>query len=221
MTNKQLYFLCCLGLCVGLLSACGQQQTQTNEKPLPYFNKADFTPEWIKKEDPKYKSMHTIAPFRFTNQDNKTVTNKTFANKIYVANFFFTTCGAVCPRMTENLHKIQDEFGANQDVMLISHTVMPWVDSLPRLKRFVERKKIDTRMWHLVTGKKSEIYKLARQSYFAESAPGFAKDEDEFLHTEHVILVDKEGHIRGVYNGMVELEVRRLVQDIKTLKRQG
>ncbi|WP_299459712.1 SCO family protein [uncultured Microscilla sp.] len=204
------------------LNGCQPRQSKnTEEKPLPFYNKSDFTPEWIKKEEPKYQKIHTIAPFRFTNQDSEAVTNETLRGKIYVANFFFTTCGSVCPRMTENLRMIQEAFDASDDVRLVSHTVMPWVDSLPRLRRFVKRKNIDTKMWHLVTGKKEEIYTLARQSYFAEEKPGFAKDANEFLHTEHVILVDKKGRIRGVYNGMVQLEVKRLVQDIKTLRNVG
>ncbi|HAS43890.1 MAG TPA: SCO family protein [Microscillaceae bacterium] len=204
-------------LLVGMFS-CNTKKIA--EKPLPFFNKADFTPEWIQKTDPKYPKIHTIAPFKFTNQDNKAVTNQTFAGKIYVANFFFTTCGSVCPRMTENMHLIQEEFDGDEEVMMISHTVMPWVDSLPRLRKYVKRKKIDTKRWHLVTGKKDEIYQLARQSYFAEEKPGFDKDEEEFLHTEHLILVDSKGRIRGVYNGTLELEAKRLVDDIKTLKHE-
>ena len=202
----------------GVINACNSKKV--NEKPLPFFNKADFTPEWIKKNDPKYKAIHTIAPFKFTNQDNQRVTNETFAGKIYVANFFFTTCGSVCPRMTENMHLIQEAFDGDEEVMMISHTVMPWVDSLPRLRKYVKRKKIDTKRWHLVTGKKEEIYQLARQSYFAEEKPGFDKDEEEFLHTEHLILVDAKGRIRGVYNGTLQLEAKRLIQDIETLKQE-
>lgn len=220
---QTLFLLFLMSVTLVCLTNCGSSQKKqvANETPLPFYNKSDFTPEWIQKNDPKYTKIHTIAPFNFVNQDNQTVNNQTLKGKIYVANFFFTTCGSVCPRMTENLRMIQDAFDVSDDVRLVSHTVMPWVDSLPRLRRFVQRKEIDTKMWHLVTGKKEEIYKLARQSYFAEQEPGFAKKEDEFLHTEHVVLVDKEGRIRGVYNGMVELEVKRLVKDIRTLRSVG
>ncbi|OJJ15202.1 SCO family protein [marine bacterium AO1-C] len=217
MQKYRIYWGIITIMVVGLVS-CNSKKTK--EKPLPFFNKADFTPEWIQKNDPKYAKIHTIAPFKFINQDNQAVTNQTFAGKIYVANFFFTTCGSVCPRMTENMHIIQEEFDGDEEVMMISHTVMPWVDSLPRLRKYVKRKKIDTKRWHLVTGKKDEIYQLARQSYFAEEKPGFDKDEEEFLHTEHVILVDTKGRIRGVYNGTLELEAKRLVEDIKTLKQE-
>lgn len=222
-TSQSLLLLFCVAMGITWLTGCGSapKKQVAEETPLPFYNKSDFTPEWIKKNDPKYAKIHTIAPFKFVNQDSKAVTNESLKGKIYVANFFFTTCGSVCPRMTENLRLVQDAFDANDDVRLVSHTVMPWVDSLPRLRRFVQRKKIDTDMWHLVTGKKEEIYKLARQSYFAEEEPGFAKKENEFLHTEHVVLIDKQGRIRGVYNGMVELEVRRLVKDIKTLRNVG
>lgn len=218
MTSSKLYLLSCLAIGLLALGACSHQKK--NAKPLPYFNQADFTPEWIKKDDPKLKNIHTIAPFKLINQDSQTVTNATFAGKIYVANFFFTTCGTVCPRMTENMHLVQEEFGGDDEVMMISHTVMPWVDSLPRLRKYVKRKDIDTDQWHLVTGKKEEIYKLARQSYFAEEKPGFTRGEEEFLHTEHLILVDKSGRIRGVYNGTLALEAKRLVEDIRTLKQE-
>jgi protein SCO1/2 len=118
--------------------------------------------------------------------------------------------------MMENLLKVQKEFPGNEDIAFISHTVTPWIDSVARLKNYAQRFNLDNR-WHLVTGDKATIYNLARCSYFAEEEPGFTKDSTEFLHSEHVVLVDKYKKIRGVYNGTLELEIDRLIGDIKEL----
>ncbi len=180
---------------------------------LPYYNSADFTPLW-KAGD--IKTLHRIPPFSFTDQDNNLVTDKDFNGKIYVSNFFFTSCGSICPRMTKNLLKVQKAFAGNNEIGFLSHTVTPWIDSAAKLKAYAKRYGLDNR-WHLVTGDKATIYQLARRSYFAEEEPGFTKDSTEFLHTEHVLLIDKNKHIRGVYNGTLELEIDRLIDDVKIL----
>jgi protein SCO1/2 len=192
-----------------MMAACKQQSH------LPWYNTADFTPAWTKEKS----SSHSIPAFSFTDQNNKIVSEKTFANKIYIANFFFTSCGSICPRMMENLLKVQKAFPANNHIAFISHTVTPWIDSIARLKKYAERFALDNR-WHLVTGDKATIYTLARQSYFAEEEPGFTKDSTEFLHTEHILLIDQDKHIRGVYNGTLELEIDRMIDDIKQLLKE-
>jgi protein SCO1/2 len=194
--------------CIALLEITGCKQHSN----LPYYNTADFTPAW--NED--NTGSHSIPAFSFTDQDNKTISDKTFDNKIYIANFFFSTCGSICPLMTKNLLKVQQAFPGNEHIGFLSHTVMPWIDSTGKLKKYSQRFGLDQR-WHLVTGSQGEIYKLARQSYFAEEEPGFTKDSTEFLHTEHVLLIDKNKHIRGVYNGTLELEINRLTDDVKLL----
>ncbi|MEQ8471910.1 MAG: SCO family protein [Marinoscillum sp.] len=195
-------------------------QTPANEAiDLPFYNQADFSPEWIETNDPDYKKIHTVAPFNLVNQDGDTVTNETLKGKIYVANFFFTICPTICPKMTNNLSRIQKEFVDDPEVMLVSHTVMPWIDTVEVLKEFAQLKQIESAKWHLLTGTKEQLYTLGRQSYFADE--GFGKEvtlESDFLHTENIVLVDKQQRIRGVYNGTLPLEMSRLIEDIKRLK---
>ncbi len=204
-------------LLVLLLAAIGcGKNAQT---PLPYYFTPDFMPHWKTDSDFQQLEQHTIAPFSFTNQEGNTVTEKDFEGSIYVANFFFTSCPSICPKMTDNLKKVEAAFAANDEVKFISHSVTPWIDSLPRLQNYATHYNLNANKWALVTGNKSEIYALARQSYFAEEEPGFNKDSTEFLHTEHFILVDKERKIRGIYNGTILLEAERMIEDIKLLIR--
>ncbi len=187
-----------------------------NKDTLPYYNDASFTPVWDRHE---LKSLHQVPDFSFVDQNDKTITQKDLDGKIYIANFFFTTCGSVCPKMTKNLLKVQAAFPDNNEIAFISHTVTPWIDSVSRLKSYSKKYNLDDR-WHLVTGDKAMIYQLARQSYFAEEEPGYDKDSSAFLHTEHILLIDKDKHIRGIYNGTLELEIDRLISDIKLLLKE-
>lgn len=208
-------------LCIAfVIFAFGCTKRQTGEVMLPYYIDATFTPVWIDSEDVP-DDLHRIAPFEFTNQEGVLVNNDSLSGKIYVANFFFTICPSVCPRMTANLERVQAEFITDDSVLLISHTVMPWVDSVAALKTYAMEKGVKSGKWHLVTGEKPEIYSLARNSYFADE--GFGKsvtDEADFLHTENIVLVDPEGHLRGVYNGTIPLEMARLIEDIYRLKKE-
>lgn len=188
---------------------------------MPFYNQADFTPEWISTEDPAYKDIHSIGSFSFTDQNDETVTNETFRDKIYVANFMFTICPSICPKMTGNMEMVYNQFKGDKEVKFLSHSVMPWVDSVKVLRRYADLRGLNTGQWHFVTGDKEEIYQLARQSYFAEKEIGLDKDSDEFLHTENFILVDGRGRIRGVYNGTIPLEMKRLSEDITILKQTG
>ena len=185
---------------------------------LPYYNSADLTPNWYTEKQLDTLKLHKIATFQFTNQDGKTVSNETVKGKIYVANFFFTICPSICPTMTQNLFAVQKAFKDDNEVVMLSHSVMPATDSIAQLKKYANRWKIDTHKWHLLTGKKEKIYALARQSYFAEKEIGLQKEKNEFLHTENVFLIDKQGYIRGVYNATLALDVENLINDIKVLK---
>ncbi len=199
--------------CAGLALPPGCKQAAR----LPYYNTADFTPVW--KTGNATGPLHSIPAFSLTDQYNTVVDGNTLRGKIYIANFFFTSCGSICPVMTKNLLKVQRAFPADTGIAFLSHTVTPWIDSTARLRRYSDKYGMDRR-WHLVTGSKATIYQLARQAYFAEEAPGFYKDSTEFLHTEHVLLIDAGRHIRGVYNGTLELETDRLISDIRILKRE-
>lgn len=208
------YTLLLIGF-VFLFTACKKEKDT-----LPYYNTPDFSPIWAKEEKVDIDTLHSIAPFSFTNQNGGVVGNKVLAGKVYAANFFFTTCGSICPKMTDNLHLVADSFAGNENVNIVSFSVTPQTDDVATLKAYEQQKGINGKQWHLLTGGTSEIYKLARQSFFAEEEPGYNKDSTEFLHTEHCILVDKKGHIRGVYNATLKLEISRLVEDITILLKE-
>lgn len=183
---------------------------------LPYYKEASFTPKWINKKSEQLNTFHKIPNFSFTNQNGEEVTQKTFENKIYVTDFFFTTCPGICPMMTKNMAMVQEAFKNNDSVLMLSHSVTPSKDSVPQLKQYAIDKKIG-RNWHLVTGDKKEIYDLGRNSYFVEEDLGVSKGIDDFLHTENFILIDKNKYIRGIYNGLNKNSVKQLIADIKTL----
>ena len=207
---------------VGLLACNSEKEKRMNpEIDLPFYSEATYTPEWIDENDDRYDSIHTIENFSFLNQKGEEVKNETFDGKIYVANFFFTICPNVCPRMTKNLKTIQEEFAQDENVKILSHTVMPWVDSVERLAEYAQLNDINTNQWHLVTGEKKSLYHMARMAYFADE--GFGKtvtSEEDFLHTKNIILIDTKRRIRGVYNGTLPLEMKRLIEDIYTLKKE-
>ena len=182
-------------------------------KGLPYFDSADFTPRWEKPE-------HKIPQFSFTNQNGEIVTNKDYYGSIYIADFFFTTCPGICPKLEKNMSLLQEHYKSEDDIKLISHTVMPWVDNVDKLKQYEENNDIDAKKWNLVTGDRDTLYSIARNGYFADEDFVKTKDESEFIHTENFILVDKEGYIRGVYNGTIELDIKRLIRHIDILKKE-
>lgn len=199
---------------LSIISISCQPQTAT----LPYYNSADFTPNWYSKKQLDTLKLHKIASFAFIDQNGNTISNKTVKGKIFAANFFFTICPSICPTMTQNLLAVQKAFKNNDEVLILSHSVMPAKDNVAQLKKYATRWEIDSKKWHLLTGNKDEIYDLARKSYFAEKEIGLQKEKNEFLHTENVFLIDKQGYIRGVYNATLALDVENLVNDIKVLQ---
>lgn len=208
-----------------MLFSCGEckkdsssENMATNQEKLPFFNQPDWTPEWIKVTDPAFKNIHKIPSFSFLNQDGEIITEKDVEGKIFVANFFFTTCRNICTKMTNNMRLIQDAFINDNQVYLLSHSVTPESDSVPKLKKYALDNKINSTKWSLLTGDKSSIYRLAKQEYFAGDTIGFYQTGNEFLHTENFILVDKERRIRGVYNGTLLIEIERIKEDIAILK---
>ena len=199
-----------------ILSCTGKKE---NYLALPYYNEPSFTPIFIEdKNEVPIKIKHTIANFSFLNEDSNWITQKAIEGKIHVANFIFTKCGSICPTMTKNLKIVSDTLQNSDDVVLLSYSVTPWIDKPSVLKKYMAANNIQNKNWHFLTGLKSDIYTLARQSYFAEEDLGFTKDSTEFLHTEHFILIDKNKRIRGIYNGTLVLEMQQLIEDINTLK---
>lgn len=197
-----------------------KKEKQSRTDVLPYYNEATFTPSWLKPNSPEISKLHKIPPFNFINQDGQAVTDKTFNNKIYVTDFFFTTCPGICPTMTKSMNVVQEAFKDDDEVLLLSHSVTPEKDSVSVLKKYAESHGVISGKWHLVTGKQKEIYNMGRKSYFVEEDLGLQKSEDEFLHTENFILVDKDKHIRGIYNGLNKTSIDQLIADIKTLKKE-
>ena len=186
-------------------------------RPLPYYDTADFTPKW---EMPDNKKFHQIRSFTLLNQENKPFTEKDIEGKICVADFFFTSCPGICPKMTRSMADIQKEFMNDDEIMLLSHSVNPEKDSVNILKKYAKEKNINFNRWKLLTGNKDEIYDLGRKYYFVEEDEGIKKGNDVFLHTENFILIDKQRHIRGIYNGLDPNSIDNLIKDIRILKEE-
>ena len=163
------------------------------------------------------KKYHTIADFSLTNQNGKTITQEDYEGKIYIADFFFTTCPTICPIMTKNMAAIQEEIIGDDDVLLLSHSVTPVIDSVAQLKKYALEKGVIDAKWNLVTGDKKQIYELARKSYLAVLTDGDGGPFD-MIHTENFILVDKERRIRGFYDGTKTEEIEKLMRDLDILK---
>jgi protein SCO1/2 len=187
---------------------------------LPFYSRADFTAEWLVPGSHAARRSHRIARFSFVDQDGRTVSNETLRGKIYVANFFFSTCHSICPRMAASFARIQRTFANDPGVVLLSHTVDPRSDTIERLHAYGESFGVRSNQWHLLTGERDAIYRLARRSYFAEKTLGMTRTANEFLHTENMILVDGDGHIRGIYNGTLLTEATRAIEDIRMLRRE-
>ncbi len=192
---------------------CSSDATQ-----IPYYNTPDFTPIFLSdNQELKNTITHQISDFSFINQNNQIITNKEIEGTVHVANFMFTSCTSICPDMTGNMKLVEEAFFNDERVAVLSYSVTPWIDTPDKLLDYVKLNDIKTNNWHFLTGKKSDIYSLARESYFAEESIGFSKDSTDFLHTEYFILVDKNKRIRGVYNGTLMLESKQVVEDIKIL----
>lgn len=186
------------------------------KKSLPIYNPADVNPELVDSTVQYVRKYHKIPAFSFVNQNGKLITDKTYDGKIYVADFFFTTCGSICPKMTNNLALVQQAFLNDSRVMLLSHTVFPETDSVAVLKQYALEKGVDDRKWNLVTGDKKAIYSLARKSYLAVKL-GKPSELYDMVHTENFVLVDTQKRVRGFYDGTKKEEISRLIADIRLL----
>ncbi|EID76392.1 SCO family protein [Imtechella halotolerans] len=205
---------------IGVLSAIILPMFYSALKPeerLPVFQPAMVNFELVDSSMQHIKKYHTIADFQLVNQNGKIITQKEYENKIYIADFFFTTCPTICPVMTKNMVAIQEVIKNDPDVMLLSHTVTPDIDSVAQLKKYAMEKGVIDSKWNLVTGDKKEIYQLARKSYLAVKEDGDGGPFD-MIHTENFILVDKQKRIRGFYDGTDAEEMEKLIDDLRILK---
>lgn len=169
-------------------------------------------------EEVKLPVLNAVQPYQFTRQDGHQVTQKETAGKVYVAEYFFTTCKGICPKMNKNMKAIYDQFKTDSSFMVLSHTVNPETDSLPVLKHYADSLGAQVTNWWFLTGSKSDLYKSARESYLLDDPKNSTKNiEDQFLHTQFFALVDKQGRVRGIYDGIKKEEVSELIADIKKL----
>lgn len=204
--NNLIYFL------IVVLISCNQ----VSNKQLPIYNPVNFNPKLVDKSVRNITENHTVSDFNLINQNGIIITSKDYENKIYIVDFFFTSCPSICPIMTNNMLKIQDEFIENNDVMLLSMSVTPEIDNVKILKEYAIDKGIIDSKWNITTGQKKHIYELARKSYFAVFEQGDGGLQD-FIHSPNFILVDTKNQIRGIYDGTVEKEISRLIKDINIL----
>ena len=189
------------------------------KKKLPVYNPADVNPLLVDDAVRHISKDHKIANFSLTNQNGLTITQNNFENKIYVADFFFTRCQTICPVMTTNMVELQEYFKNDDEVKFLSHSVTPIIDSVPVLKAYADKKGVIDGKWDITTGSKKHIYELARKSYFAVLDEGDGGDQD-FIHTEQFILIDKKRQIRGFYDGTDKNEMQRIIDDIELLKKE-
>ena len=188
-----------------------------SKETLPIYQPAQVNSKLVDTSVAHRIKYHTISDFNLINQNGDVITQAFYDDKIYVADFFFTTCQSICPVMTKNMKKVQDKLINDKEILLLSHSVTPEIDSVEQLKRYAISHQINDDKWNLVTGDKKQIYNLARKSYLAvEDNP---IGEYDMIHTENFILIDKKNQIRGFYDGTLELEIARLLDDIEILKK--
>ncbi len=190
----------------------------TPKEILPIYEPADINAELVDESIQHQRKYHQIADFNLINQNGETITQDHYANKIYVADFFFTTCQTICPIMTKNMVEVQNTLKDASDVMLLSHSVTPEIDDVAQLKKYALEKGVDDTKWNLVTGDKKQIYDLARKSYLAVKDDG--NNDYGMIHTENFMLIDKKRRIRGTYDGTNTEDIQRLLHDIEVLKKE-
>ncbi len=191
--------------------------TTLSNKILPIYNPSNFNPELVDKSLQKSTQNHTVSDFNLINQNGETITQEDYKNKIYIADFFFTRCGTICPIMANNMAILQKEFLKNNDIMFLSLSVTPEIDNATVLREYANNKGVIDSKWNVTTGNKKHIYQLARKSYFAVVEQGDGGLQD-FIHTPSFILVDKLKQIRGIYDGTNDMEIQRIIEDINILQ---
>lgn len=191
----------------------------TPQKRLPVYQPTMVNAELVDSTMQEVRKYHTISDFELYNQNGDTITKDFYKDKIYVADFFFTTCQTICPIMTDHMLKIQEKVKDDEQVLLLSHTVIPNHDSVPVLRKYADEKGVKDEKWNLVTGDKQEIYDLARKSYLAAKSDGDGGPFD-MIHTENFVLVDRQSRIRGFYDGTDPAAIEELIEDLEILKKE-
>ena len=198
------------------LISCAISCNQALKKELPVYNPSDFNPELVDKSLQKIAKNHKVGNFELINQNGETVTEKDYEEKIFAAEFFFTRCPSICPVITNNMVKLQNEFLDDNDNKFLSLSVTPEIDSISVLRKYASDKGAIDSKWNITTGNKKHIYELARKSFFAVVEQGDGELQD-FIHTPNFILIDKKSQIRGIYDGTDDADIQRIIGDIKIL----
>lgn len=194
--------------------------TKDKKKPLPIINPVDLNQEMVDPELLRKGYGHTIGDFSFTNQEGKTITQKEIEDKIFVVEYFFTTCPTICPKMNVQMQRISQYYKGNNEFKILSFTVNPEVDTVEQMKRYADAHKSDPNQWNFLTGNKQDLYNLARTSFFVlktAEAQNLGDAGNDFIHTNNFVLVDKKKRIRGYYDGTSIKEVNQLIKDIEQL----
>lgn len=189
------------------------------DRKLPIYNPADINPKLVDVSIRNKKKNHRVADFKLINQNGNVITNKDYKGKIYVADFFFTRCQTICLTMAYNMSELQEYYKNDDEVLFLSHSVTPLIDSVSVLRAYADKKGVIDGKWNVTTGDKKHIYELARKSYFAVLDEGNG-DENDFIHTENFVLIDKERRIRGSYDGTKKENIQKIIKDIGLLKEE-
>jgi protein SCO1/2 len=206
---------CFLFIITVLLTSCSAKK----ESRLPIFGEREVVAKEVNGQKVADTVYHTIAHFEFVNQDSLLVTNETFKDKIYVADFFFTSCRTICPKMKTQMLRVYDSIQTMPEVLILSHTIDPDYDTVGLLHDFADRLGVKSNKWHFVTGEQDSIYSIAQTSYFA-TAMMDKSEPDGFIHSGAFLLIDKQGRIRGKYDGTIEGDVNKLIVDIRRLRKE-
>ena len=221
MTRTILVFLVIFSIAVGVAYKMNSDQVNKEAHVLKVYNPIDITEKSLVDSTLLRKGYgHTIGDFSFINQYGESITHQDIADKIVVVDYFFTTCGSICPKMTAQMTRVQGAFLNDTHVMILSHTVWPEVDTIAQLRQYAQEKGIKRGKWHLLTGNKTDLYEMARKSYFVlkpAEADNVGDGDSDFIHTNNFVLVDRKRRIRGYYDGTSSDEVDHLIQDIKLL----
>ncbi|CAM1334268.1 SCO family protein [Tenacibaculum aestuariivivum] len=189
------------------------------EERLPIYNPADINPRLVDISVRQKSKNHKIGAFKLINQNGDTITNANYKDKIYIADFFFTRCQTICLIMAYNMNELQAHYKNDDDIMFLSHSVTPVMDSVPQLRKYADAKGVIDGKWNVTTGDKKHIYNLARKHYFAVLDEGDGGEQD-FVHTENFVLIDKKGQIRGSYDGTKKENMQKIIDDITLLKHE-
>lgn len=189
------------------------------EKNLKIYNPIDVNPRLVDASVKFIQNNHTISDFSLINQNGDTITQQDYENKIYIADFFFTRCQTICIQMAYNMNELQEYYKNDDEIMFLSHSVTPIIDSVSVLKKYALEKGVIDGKWNVTTGSKKHIYDLARKSYFAVLDDGNG-DENDFIHTEQFVLIDKNKRIRGFYDGTDKDDMKKLKEDMIILKNE-